>query len=136
MPDPNALTLLEAARLVRERALSPVELVDAALARIGRFDGAIKAWTLVDRAGARAAAAELEREARAGRLRGPLHGVTRHQGHLLYRGPGHRGRIEGHGGIYSRPRRRGRGPAEARRRDRAGQNRHHRVRTARSRRDA
>src|SRR5579871_199293 len=76
MPDPNALTLLEAARLVRERALSPVELVDAALARIGRFDGAIKAWTLVDRAGARAAAAELEREARAGRLRGPLHGVT------------------------------------------------------------
>src|SRR5262249_36495628 len=76
MSDPNALMLLEAARLVRERTLSPVELVDAALARINRLDGAIKAWALVDRAGARAAAAELEREARAGRFRGPLHGVT------------------------------------------------------------
>ena len=44
MSEPNALTLLEVARLVRERTLSPVELVDAALARINRLDGAIKAW--------------------------------------------------------------------------------------------
>ena len=75
MAQPYALTLTEAARLVRERKLSPVELVDASLARIDRLDGAIKAWAAIDRARARSAAAELEREAREGRFRGPLHGV-------------------------------------------------------------
>jgi Asp-tRNA(Asn)/Glu-tRNA(Gln) amidotransferase A subunit family amidase len=75
MPEPYALTLTEAARSVRERRLTPVELVDATLARIERLDGAIKAWATVDRGGAHAAAVELEREAREGRFRGPLHGV-------------------------------------------------------------
>jgi aspartyl-tRNA(Asn)/glutamyl-tRNA(Gln) amidotransferase subunit A len=75
MAEPYALTLTEAARLVRERKLSPVELVDASLARIDRLDGAVEAWVAIDGAGARRAAAELEREAREGRFRGPLHGV-------------------------------------------------------------
>jgi len=75
MEDSCALTLTEAARLVRERKLSPVELVDASLARIDRLDDAIKAWAAIDRVRARAAAAELEREAGEGRFRGPLHGV-------------------------------------------------------------
>ncbi|HLJ43266.1 MAG TPA: amidase family protein, partial [Candidatus Binataceae bacterium] len=75
MEDSCALTLTEAARLIRERKLSPVELVDASLARIDRLDGAIKAWAAIDRVRARAAAAELEREAGEGRFRGPLHGV-------------------------------------------------------------
>lgn len=75
MEDSCALMLTEAARLVRERKLSPVELVDASLARIDRLDGAIKAWAAIDRVRARAAAAELEREAGEGRFRGPLHGV-------------------------------------------------------------
>ena len=75
MEDSCALTLTEAARLVRERKLSPVELVDASLARIDRLDGAIKAWAAIDRVRARAAAAELEREAGEGRFRGLLHGV-------------------------------------------------------------
>ena len=75
MGQPYALTLTEAARLVRERKLSAVELVDALLARIDRLDGAIKAWAAIDRAGARGAAAVLDREAREGRFRGPLHGV-------------------------------------------------------------
>jgi aspartyl-tRNA(Asn)/glutamyl-tRNA(Gln) amidotransferase subunit A len=70
-----ALTLTEAARQVRDREVSSAELVDAALARIDRLDGEIKAWVAVDSAGARAAAAELDREVRAGRLRGRLHGV-------------------------------------------------------------
>jgi Asp-tRNA(Asn)/Glu-tRNA(Gln) amidotransferase A subunit family amidase len=72
---PYALTLTEAARLVRERKLSPVELVEASLARIDRLDGAIRAWAALDRARAHSAAVELEREARAGRFLGPLHGV-------------------------------------------------------------
>ena len=73
--EPSALTLTEAARLIRERKLSPVDLIDAALARIDRLDGAVQAWAAIDRARARSAAAELDREARDGRLRGPLHGV-------------------------------------------------------------
>jgi Asp-tRNA(Asn)/Glu-tRNA(Gln) amidotransferase A subunit family amidase len=75
MEQSYALTLTEAARLVRERKLSPVELVDASLARIDRLDGAIKAWAAIDRVRARSAAVELERDAREGRFRGPLHGV-------------------------------------------------------------
>jgi aspartyl-tRNA(Asn)/glutamyl-tRNA(Gln) amidotransferase subunit A len=75
IPQPYALTLTEAAHLVRERKLSPVELVDASLARIDRLDGAIKAWAAIDRTRARSAAAELDREAREGRFRGPLHGM-------------------------------------------------------------
>jgi Asp-tRNA(Asn)/Glu-tRNA(Gln) amidotransferase A subunit family amidase len=75
MPQPYALTLTEAAGLIRERKLSSVELVDASLARIDRLDGPIKAWAAIDRIRARGAAAELDREAREGRFRGPLHGV-------------------------------------------------------------
>jgi aspartyl-tRNA(Asn)/glutamyl-tRNA(Gln) amidotransferase subunit A len=70
-----ALTLAEASRLVRERKLSAVELVDASLARVERFDRAIGAWAAIDRAKAREAAAVLDGEARDGRFRGPLHGV-------------------------------------------------------------
>lgn len=72
---PYALTLSEAARRIHERKLSALELLDSSLARIDRLDGAIKAWVALDREGARRAAAELDAEARAGRIRGPLHGV-------------------------------------------------------------
>ena len=75
MTEPYSLTLTEAARLVRERKLSPVDLVEAALTRIDRLDGSLQAWVVIDREGARSAAAELDREARHGHLRGPLHGV-------------------------------------------------------------
>jgi len=63
----------EAARRIREGRLSPVELVEACLARISELDGEIRAWTHVDGAGARAAARE--REAHARGAAGPLHGV-------------------------------------------------------------
>lgn len=75
MAPPYALSLSEAARLIRQRALTALELVESSFARIDSLDGAIKAWVAVDREGARRAAAELDGEARAGRLRGPLHGV-------------------------------------------------------------
>ena len=75
MQQPYALTLTEAARLVRLRELSPLELVNASLERIDRLDGEIKAWAAIDRAGALSAASELEQEAREGRFRGPLHGI-------------------------------------------------------------
>src|SRR5207302_9872147 len=73
--EPTSLGVGEAAEVVRKGVLSPVELVDACLARIGALDGDLRAWAHVDAAGALAIARERESEARAGRLRGPLHGV-------------------------------------------------------------
>src|SRR5215831_3254462 len=73
--EPTALGVREAADAVRSGAVSPVELVEACLARIGALDGQLLAWAHVDAAGARATAHERESEARGGRFRGPLHGV-------------------------------------------------------------
>src|SRR5262245_33335033 len=73
--EPTALGVREAADAVRAGAVSPVELVEACLARIGALDGRLLAWAHVDAASARATARERESEARGGRLRGPLHGV-------------------------------------------------------------
>jgi aspartyl-tRNA(Asn)/glutamyl-tRNA(Gln) amidotransferase subunit A len=70
-----ALGVREAAEAIRAGAASPVELVGACLARIRALDGEIGAWAHVDADGALAVAREREAEARAGRLRGSLHGV-------------------------------------------------------------
>jgi Asp-tRNA(Asn)/Glu-tRNA(Gln) amidotransferase A subunit family amidase len=71
----HGLNVAEAARRIAEGSVSPVALVDACLDRIRRHDGAIAAWVHIDEAAARAAARERAAEAKAGRLRGPLHGV-------------------------------------------------------------
>ena len=71
----HTLDALDAARAIRERVLSPVDLVDALLERIERIDGRIQAWALVDRDGARLAARQAADEAARGVFRGPLHGV-------------------------------------------------------------
>jgi Asp-tRNA(Asn)/Glu-tRNA(Gln) amidotransferase A subunit family amidase len=70
-----ALGAREAADAVGTGAVSPVALVEACLARIQALDGALEAWAHVDAEGALATARERHAEARAGRLRGPLHGV-------------------------------------------------------------
>jgi aspartyl-tRNA(Asn)/glutamyl-tRNA(Gln) amidotransferase subunit A len=69
------LGVVDAARAIRRKELSPVELVEALLQRIDKVDGPVKAWALVDRDGARAAARQAADEAARGSLRGPLHGV-------------------------------------------------------------
>lgn len=69
------LGVTEAAAQVRAGTLSPVALVEACLERIRAHDARLRAWAYVDEAGARAVARECLAEARAGRLRGPLHGV-------------------------------------------------------------
>jgi Asp-tRNA(Asn)/Glu-tRNA(Gln) amidotransferase A subunit family amidase len=71
----DAPTAAEAAAEIRAGQLSPVALAEACLARIDALDEKVRAWVGVDRAGALAAAREREAEARAGRFRGPLHGV-------------------------------------------------------------
>ena len=69
--DPTEATLAEAAALIRDGRLSPVELVEAQLDRIERFDGTYKAWNLVRAEEALARARNL-----AGRRpRTPLHGI-------------------------------------------------------------
>jgi aspartyl-tRNA(Asn)/glutamyl-tRNA(Gln) amidotransferase subunit A len=71
----HELGAVDAARAIRRRELSPVDLVDALLARIDALDARVQAWVLVDREGARAAARQAADEATRGTLHGPLHGV-------------------------------------------------------------
>ena len=71
----HTLDAADAARAIREKVLSPVDLVDALLDRIERIDGRVQAWVLVDRDGARRAARQAADEAGRGTFRGPLHGV-------------------------------------------------------------
>ena len=68
-------TLTALAAAIRTRQLSPVEIVEASLARIDQLDPRLHAFITVDADGARAAARSLEADAMAGRWRGPLHGV-------------------------------------------------------------
>ncbi len=55
--------------------LTSLELVERSLARIDAVESAVQAWKLVLADSARAAAVALDAEARAGHLRGPLHGI-------------------------------------------------------------
>jgi aspartyl-tRNA(Asn)/glutamyl-tRNA(Gln) amidotransferase subunit A len=66
----------DAVTRIRERALSPVALTEALLARIKAVEPAVLAWVHLDEAGALAAAREREAEAQQGKIRGPLHGVA------------------------------------------------------------
>src|SRR6266446_6456404 len=72
---PDFLTIAEAARLIPQRELSPVELVDSRLARIEQFDGKLNSFIRVLADQARADARAAEAEIAAGKYRGPLHGI-------------------------------------------------------------
>ncbi len=63
------------AAAVAARRVSPVEVTQECLARIGRLDPTVRAFITLDADGALREAKSLEQEAMAGRLRGPLHGV-------------------------------------------------------------
>jgi aspartyl-tRNA(Asn)/glutamyl-tRNA(Gln) amidotransferase subunit A len=75
MSDPTALSASELAAAFAARALSPVELAKALLARIDLADGELHVFVTLDREGALRAARDAEGEIFAGRRRGPLHGV-------------------------------------------------------------
>lgn len=70
-----ALSAVEMARLVRQGEVSPVELVRSSLDAIEETEARVNAYSAVFAEDATARAAELEKEARAGSFRGPLHGV-------------------------------------------------------------
>jgi amidase len=65
----------ETARLIRERAISPVEVVDRTLERIAGLNGHLHAFLTVAAERAREDARRAEREVLAGGELGPLHGV-------------------------------------------------------------
>jgi amidase len=68
-------TAVELMQLLKGRALSPVELLDACLARIAAVNPAVNAVVTLDEEGARAAAKSAEAEITRGDDRGPLHGL-------------------------------------------------------------
>jgi aspartyl-tRNA(Asn)/glutamyl-tRNA(Gln) amidotransferase subunit A len=69
------LSATEAAGAIAARRLSPVDLMQALLERIGRIDPRLNAFIRLDADAALAAARAAEAEVAAGRIRGPLHGV-------------------------------------------------------------
>jgi aspartyl-tRNA(Asn)/glutamyl-tRNA(Gln) amidotransferase subunit A len=83
MPDDTAvmsadlhyLSIAEAARLIEQRRLSPVELTQAYLDRIATYDPQLNAYLLVTADRALEAARAAEAEIAAGRYRGPMHGI-------------------------------------------------------------
>ncbi|MDH3579541.1 MAG: amidase family protein [Hyphomicrobiales bacterium] len=75
MTNPCDLSALEARRLIGRKALSPVELVDSCVERIGKVDGALNAITALDAEAASEAAKEAEQAVTAGEPLGLLHGL-------------------------------------------------------------
>lgn len=72
---PARLTIVRAARLIRTRSLSPVELIDATLERIERVNPTLNALLAVTAAEARLAARKAERRVARGGLLPPLFGI-------------------------------------------------------------
>src|SRR3954468_23547255 len=69
------LTLADVGRRIESRDISPVDLTERMLGRIAAGDRGLKSYATVMREEALAAARTAEQEIRAGRYRGPLHGV-------------------------------------------------------------
>lgn len=76
--DPSHLNLLsatDAARAIRDGAITSAELVEACLARVREVDDAVQAWAYLDPEHARMQAQALDQARREGKPIGPLHGV-------------------------------------------------------------
>jgi aspartyl-tRNA(Asn)/glutamyl-tRNA(Gln) amidotransferase subunit A len=69
------LTIVEAARAIREGKLSPLDYAQALLSRIDNMESRIQAWFTVDRGAVLSEARKCEAEVRDERFRGPLHGI-------------------------------------------------------------
>ncbi|MFN3447058.1 MAG: amidase [Roseococcus sp.] len=75
MTEPCELSAVAARRLIGRKKLSPVELLDSCLARIGAVNHAVNAMTAMDAEAARAAARAAEAAVMTGERLGPLHGL-------------------------------------------------------------
>lgn len=72
---PALLSIEQAARLLRRKEVSPVQLVEAALARIERLNPVLNAFITVAADRARREARNAQREIARGKWKGPLHGI-------------------------------------------------------------
>jgi Asp-tRNA(Asn)/Glu-tRNA(Gln) amidotransferase A subunit family amidase len=70
-----AVSAVDAARLIRENAISSEQLVEACLARVREVDADVQAWAFLDPEHALFQAREADRWKRDGNPLGPLHGV-------------------------------------------------------------
>src|ERR1051326_198704 len=73
--DLASLTLKKASELLRSKGASPVELTEACLQRIDKYNPAVNAFITITRESALASARQFEAEAHQGKWRGPLHGI-------------------------------------------------------------
>jgi len=73
--DLHDLSIAELAELIAARKLSPVELTEALIQRVERFDGQTRAFITPTFELARRQARAAETEIAAGKYRGPLHGI-------------------------------------------------------------
>jgi Asp-tRNA(Asn)/Glu-tRNA(Gln) amidotransferase A subunit family amidase len=71
----NRLDATELAARISRRKVSPVEVIDAALARLKAIQPALNAFVAIDSDGARRAARAAEMAVQRGETLGPLHGV-------------------------------------------------------------
>lgn len=75
IPDPSTLTIVDAARGLRDGSLTSLALTEACLGRIARESAKLNAFISVSREAARAEAMLADHELTAGRDRGVLHGI-------------------------------------------------------------
>ncbi len=73
--DLTALTLVEASARIHNKSVTPTQLTRAILARIAVYDPKVNAYITVMSDQALQQAAMLDEEQRAGKFRGPLHGI-------------------------------------------------------------
>src|SRR6186997_1965493 len=73
--DSPAMSITVASARLRSGAVSSVELVDASLAAIARDQPRTNAFIRIDEDAARAAARQADGDHKAGRDKGPLHGI-------------------------------------------------------------
>lgn len=71
----NWLSATDAARAIRDGAISAEQLTEACLARVREVDDAVQAWAFLDPEHALRQARELDAQRRQGGPTGPLHGV-------------------------------------------------------------
>ena len=72
---PKLPTIEEARRLMRQKDLTPLDLVEHCLGRIAQFEDRIHAWVLVDAEGTRKEARRQTDMLARGETIGPLHGI-------------------------------------------------------------
>ena len=68
-------TAIEMSSAIRDGKVTCVDLLEAQFSRVDRYNEKLNAIIWQDREGARKLANQLDKEAKAGRFRGPLHGV-------------------------------------------------------------